>query len=564
MRMVRALDQPVVNRRRVLGGAALTGAGVAAATLVGCGRPGSPASTTSGSPAAKQPKRGGILVHRNGYETQGTGFDSHIVSIFFSEGYTLFYQRLLSYKANNYEIESELAQKWEQPSPTELVFTLAPNVKWHNKPPVNGRPLTVDDIVYNLERMRTDNPRFFHRSYFDLVDTIHAIDGNRVQFTLKEPDASLLTKLSMNGLVMMAPEVVERSGGKMESADKVVGTGPFIMTAVEERVGSEYVRNPDYWKPGLPYLDGLRTIQVPDDQAGWSAFLAGQLDVQPAIPGTEVKKYLSQQGKDFVPEWLKPMSVLMLYPNTKVKPFDDTRVQRALRLLIDHEDQIKTFEETFNGLGRNGLVLPPAASVWDLKHEEYYNFLEWKQPKDDAVKEALSLLSAAGFTRENPLKFEFSTAAYTVAWRAQAELVQGQWRKNGNGVVETTMKQLDVAEINRVRPARQFTYIFGGEAPGPDPSMALETQFRTGGTRNFADYSDPTVDAMIKKQRGIYNIAERKAVVRDLIIYLIDHYPGTAPSLSGKLMAAKPYVIGVKPEENLYGAQYETVWLDKA
>jgi ABC-type transport system substrate-binding protein len=143
------------------------------------------------------------------------------------------------------------------------------------------------------------------------------------------------------------------------------------------------------------------------------------------------------------------------------------------------------------------------------------------------------------------------------------ELVQAQWRKHGAGVVETTIKPLDVAEINRVRPARQFTYLFGGEAPGPDPSMALETQYRTGGTRNFADFSDAQVDNMIRRQRSLYNIAERKAAVRELITYLVEHYPGTAPSLSNKLAAWKPYVIGVRPEENLYGQQYETVWLDK-
>src|SRR5581483_10049367 len=131
-----------INRRHALKGAALGGAGLAAAALVGCGRSGTP-TAAPGAVEQNQPKRGGILIHRNGYETQGTGFDPHVISIFFSEGYTLFYQRLLSYTANAYEIEAELAQKWEQPSPTEFVFTLQPNVKWHNKPPVNGRALTA-------------------------------------------------------------------------------------------------------------------------------------------------------------------------------------------------------------------------------------------------------------------------------------------------------------------------------------------------------------------------------------------------------------------------------------
>lgn len=53
-------------------------------------------------------------------------------------------------------------------------------------------------------------------------------------------------------------------------------------------------------------------------------------------------------------------------------------------------------------------------------------------------------------------------------------------------------------------------------------------------------------------------------MIRDLITSLIEHYPGTAPSTFYRLGAVKPYVQGHRPEENIYGKQYESVWLDKA
>lgn len=548
-----------LSRRRVVYSAALAGAGLALSGAIGCRTEERP----SVRPTTPEPKRGGVLRHRNGYETLGAGLDPHIIAAFFNDAYTLFYEKLLGYRPQSFEVEPELAQKWEMPSPTEFVFTLQPNVKWQNKAPANGRALTVEDVLFSMERLRTNEPRFFFRSYFDTVDRIEAIDRASVRFVLKEPDAALLTKLSMDGVAILAPEVVERAAGKFESADRAVGTGPFIMTSLEQGVGAEYVRNPDYWQPSLPHLDGLRTIHFNDDLTAWSAFLAGQLDAVQTVPGTELKKYIAQQGPDFTPNWHITYNYLLAYANVRAKPMDDARVTRALRLLIDHDEQIKTVSEVFSGRGENGFAFPTAARAWDFTHEEYSHFLEWKQPKDEAVRVALDLLRAAGFSRENPLRFEFAGAAYGDSLRAQFQLIQAQWRRLSGGVVDAELKPLDVAEINRVRASRTFTYMYGGEAPGPDPGMALDLQFRTGGSRNFAGFSDPLVDDLIKKQRGMYNAAERKAVIRELIGYVIDHYPGTCPALGFKLSAARPYVRGFVPEQNLLGSQYKRVWLDR-
>jgi len=54
---------------------------------------------------------------------------------------------------------------------------------------------------------------------------------------------------------ILAPEVVEAAKGSLATADTVVGTGPFVLRTSEINVGSSLVRNPSYFKPGLPYLD---------------------------------------------------------------------------------------------------------------------------------------------------------------------------------------------------------------------------------------------------------------------------------------------------------------------
>lgn len=311
---------------------------------------------------------------------------------------------MLAYNFRTFAIEAELAQKWEQPSPTEYVFHLQPGVKWQNKAPANGRLLTSEDAVWSLERARTDDPRFFSRSLLTFVDRIEAPDAATVRLTTKGPDASTLTTLTVDNLAVLAREVIEKYP-KPTTAESAVGTGAFMMQSVEQNVGADYVRNPNYWRPGLPYLDGFRTKAFEDTLTGWSAFLAGQVDIAP-VPGSEVKKYISSRGSASAPEWYPDDTLVsLLFPNTKVKPMDDARVTRALRLLTDHDEFVKSWAEVQVGRGRVGSIFPTALSAWDLTEAEYHQQLEWKQPKDDAAKEALSLLNAAGYTKDNPLKF---------------------------------------------------------------------------------------------------------------------------------------------------------------
>src|SRR6476469_9958200 len=119
-------DRRLLNRRHLLRAASAGGAGLALAAA-GCGKSGTPSPSAKPS-GAQQPKRGGVLTYAGGaagsYDTQGRTFDPMIQTQFGAKSYTLFYQRLLAYNLVSYKLEPELAQKWEQPGPTEYLFTL--------------------------------------------------------------------------------------------------------------------------------------------------------------------------------------------------------------------------------------------------------------------------------------------------------------------------------------------------------------------------------------------------------------------------------------------------------
>jgi peptide/nickel transport system substrate-binding protein len=536
--------------------------GIAAAQILACrgSRP-TPAGPAASGTAA--PKRGGTITHS--YDVTGTPvLDPNTDSPVTAGNRRLYFEGLLAYRPVTYEIEPELAARWEQPSQTEYVLTLQPNVKWHNKPPLNGRAFTAQDAVAGLERVRTNNPRFTSRPLLEGVK-IEAVDASHIKLTTSGPDAVFLNKLSGDGLTFVPPEIAEKAEPGFGRNEFVVGTGPFLLATFEEKSNSESVRNPDYWKPGLPYLDRLRTIALNTgygNERSWAAFQGGQVDIT-VIPGNQVKGYIAQQGPSYTPQYAPDLTPYNLVPNTRVKPFDDSRVTKALRLLVDHNEAITAWAEVWAGRGRHGSFLPPNMDAWDLTHEEYARLPEWNPSKDAAVREAMALLSAAGFTRENPLKFEFVVNGDNGGMEAMGVLLNGQFRRLGQGVVETTIQRAEGTAYQTIRASRNYSFMMSSNATSyHDPDAWFAQVYRTGAARNYWNYSDPQLDAMADKQRTIFDLAQRKAAVREILMHMIETWPSTGMTSAYALNATSPKVRGFSPELWFNGWQYQYVWLD--
>lgn len=555
-----------LTRRRVLRGALLSSAGLAAATLSGCGE----REKAVVLPAETQPKRGGTLrlpalLTQAPYDR---GLDPHVQTLSRSCRMRLFYQGLVRANPRTWTVEPELAQKWEVPSPTELVFTLQPAVRWHNKPPADGRELRVEDVVYSLERIRTNDPTFVNRSLLDSLDKIEAVDRSRVRLMLKLADASLLDRLAAFPLVILAPEVVEKAG-RFATADTAVGTGPFVLAEVDETAAT-HVRNSHYWKPGLPYLDQVLMPTFREEETKWSAFQIGRIDLMFQVPGKEARKYSTERGQftpdgRFLAEWAPTQGMMKFSANVKRKPFDDSRVYRALRLLIDHEETLNVVVATITGRGRHSQAFAPAMEQWDFTHEEYKTrFLEWKQPKDEAIKVALDLLSAAGFTRDRPLILSL-TGGSSADFQMRVQLLQAQWRQLSQGVVQPDLKLYDTVSMSRIETSRDYEVILSGAGPATaEPDTYLRTFYHGMGSRNYSQWDDPRVNEMIDRQRATFQVEQRKALIKEILLYLIDHAPSVVWAADYQLNAAQPKVRGWAPNADVavFGFQYEGVWLE--
>lgn len=176
----------------------------------------------------------------------------------------------------------------------------------------------------------------------------------------------------------------------------------------------------------------------------------------------------------------------------------------------------------------------------------------------------MALLNAAGFNKETPLNFTLDFQDPDGAAKPGAELIQDEWKRFTGGVVDLKLHFVDQAAITAIRTKRQFQYLQASNSSNiPDPDAWLTDLFHTDGDRTYAGISDPQLDAMIDKQRGILDDKQRHAAIRDIIIYMIDHGPTTLPFSYDLLSAVTPHVHNYRSKGvNIIADQFEQVWLD--
>src|SRR5688500_9892044 len=185
---------------------------------------------------AQTPKRGGVFKVR--HHVQPVHFDPH-QTIAFSTMMPLSYgmSRLVKVKAGagvvpgTQPVEPDVAESWTQTNETTYVFNLRKGIRWHPKPPVNGRELTADDIKYTYERFLSikGNP---NHGTLEQIDKIEAPDKSTVRITLKQPYAWFLDMVASTSTWIVAREAVERTGD-LKRPDSCVGTGPWTLDRYE-------------------------------------------------------------------------------------------------------------------------------------------------------------------------------------------------------------------------------------------------------------------------------------------------------------------------------------------
>jgi len=241
------------------------------------------------SAPAQTPRRGGTLTLR-GWDPPH--FDPVLTISYKTHVLTSFtHSRLLRHRAGpgvkpgTFPLEGDLAESWQRTSDTTYVFKLRRGVRFHPKPPVNGRELTAEDVRYSIERLLTA-PGAGNAVMLRPVDRVEAVDRYTVRLTLKEPFAWLPDMLANPmAVAITARECVEKFGD-LKRPESVVGTGPWMLETYKPNTSLTLVRNPAYFVPGLPRIDRVEIVVDEDNASRTAAFLAGRYDLGWEFPGT--------------------------------------------------------------------------------------------------------------------------------------------------------------------------------------------------------------------------------------------------------------------------------------
>lgn len=529
----------------------------AAAPTPAAPKPGEPGAPPVATPT-KGPLAGGYISDL--YTSDPPHYDFQLHQAYTIQYiYALISQRVVKIdmgvhrKPNEFVIVPDLAEKWEiSPDGKEYTFSLKKGMKWHNKPPVNGREVVAEDIKFNYERYLKLGTKAPMGWLYGDIASIETPDNYTVKFILKAPFAGFLMNLAYQYSWIGAPEIV-KAQGDMTKADPV-GMGPMLWDGHDRNVSMRFKKNPDFHIKGRPYLDGFQYLFIPDAAAERAAFRAGQLDIL---------SYQALPTKEDLDEVLKtnPNSQYERYPhaaqsgvivNLRRKPFDDWRVRRALNLTMDRQKMIDT---VFRGdAWWAGGPVTPALEEWAFTQEEM------KKIYARNVPEAKRLLAEAGY----PDGFK-TTMASTIGYGAWCADLAQVYRENLKdiGVVAET-KMYDYASFVRVKTTTMdFDLLYGYYTPYVDPGQVFEGHYLTGSGRNEAGFSDLKLDEMILRQRTILDKAERKKLIREMQLYTAEKVNTIILDVERFLyLAWHPYVKGYRPHIT-YGVPILDMWKER-
>src|ERR1700760_978900 len=317
--------------------------------------------------AADQPKSGGILrmYHRDSPGSasihEGATYSLNVPFMPIFNNLVLYDQHIAQNSMD--DIRPELAESWAwSPDGKKLTFKLRQGVKWPDGKPFPSADVkcTFDMLMGKSQQKFRQNPR---KSWYDQVEDVTVNGDFEASFNMKRPEPSLLALLA-SGYTPIYPCHVSPA----EMRTHPIGTGPFKFVEFKANESIKLVRNPDYWRKGRPYLDGIEFTIITNRSTAILAFVAGKFDM--TFP-TEVTIPLLKDVKSQAPNavcQVAPINVSTnIIVNSSAPPFDNIDIRKAMALSLDRKAFISILFEGQGDIG--GSMLPAPAGLWSMPKE---------------------------------------------------------------------------------------------------------------------------------------------------------------------------------------------------
>ena len=457
--------------------------------------------------AQEQPRRGGIL--RVALAADPPSLDAHQEQTFaVTQPMSAIYNNLLVLDPHNFpKIIGDVAKSWTVLDDHRTYrFTLHEGIKFHD-----GSELTAADVKASWDKVvfpsgGVISPR---RGNYQMIKSIEAPDRFTVVFRLHHPSPPFLIGLAHPANFIYPKKYLDTDPNYFKT--KAVGSGPFKLKNYVRGSYVEMERNPDYWKKGLPYLDGITYFIITDTSARSTALRSSRVDTELRfLPPVDVDAIKQQLGDKIVAAKIQSIGNFGVTFNVSKKPFDDERVRKALTLAIDRYDAVKTLSSITN-LELVGDIMHPD-SQWALSQAELEKFPGFGRDQAANLREAKRLLAEAGFP--NGFKTVLTNRNIKMPYIDLAVYLISSWKKIG---VEAEHKVEETATWSQSRLNRDFELLldpYGSTTVG-DPDEMLD-KFATGQPENWGRMSDPVVDDLFARQAREMDEAKRIQLVKEM------------------------------------------------
>lgn len=459
-------------------------------------------------------------------------------------------------------LRGELAEHWTWEDDLTLVVHLRKGIMFPAKAGVMAeREFTAEDVLFTYDYINSSAKRI--ATYFEHIDQVEVRDRYTVVFHFNQFNAEWAYRFGYGYYSGIVPREIADVDPK--SWRNLTGSGPFSLARYVQSNSQTYARNPDYWDTehvrgkdyAIPFIDSFTYRIIKDEATFLTALRTGKLDILEGI-----RWIAADHLRETTPElkWVRSLGMggTFMVMRLDREPFDDPRVRRAINLAVNQPEIV----EQFYG-GHAELMAYP-------QHPDFGDYYQPLEEMPASVQElftydpdkARALLAEAGFP--DGFEFDVQLCSCSPQHMDMAPLLAGYLAKVG---VTMNLKPLEYASFLSMMTTRNHEAGYLMNSGHTNPTTTLRKSFMTGQTWNPSQFSDPDIDAQIKRMLTERDEAQRIRIARGITIQMLDRAPYLWLPTGYGYSAWWPWVKNYNGETRAGavrpGPVYARIWIDR-
>ena len=437
---------------------------------------------------------------------------------------------------------------------TELTLPLRHGVKWHD-----GKPFTAADVkcTWDLfsgkssEKLRV-NPR---KSWYRNLEEVTTNGDFEVTFHLKQPQPAFPALLA----AVQSP-IYPCHVAPAQMRQHPIGTGPFKFVEFKPNEHIKVTKNPNYWRPERPYLDGIEYAIIKNLSTAILAFAAGKFDMSFPYSITkpllnDVKRQLPQAACEMAPLGINRNLIV----NRGKPPFDNPDLRRAMALSLDRKAFINIITDGEGDIG--GLMQPLPEGLWGMPPEMLKELPGYDPDVAKNRSEAREIMKRLGYGPGRRLEVKVTVRDLPYLRDPAVLLVDQLKEVYIDGALETVDTTIYLPKVLR----RDYIVGLSPGGSGPDPDHSLYLNYGCDGELNYPGYCSREVDELIERQSITADQAERRRLIWEIEKKVAADGARPIIFFDRRATCWQPQVKGLTIMVNsiFNGSRMEDVWLDR-